>query len=134
MRALQAGLHGVSAAAVSAGLGVFSAGNTPGHRRWIPLVVDSGSNVWTFGGEYPNTWNPTNDLWCFSFALKQWALQKGSAGGALSLVVGTRELPVSLLSACSAHLQNAHFSLFVCLFVAGGIEHASGTRLVSAHH
>jgi N-acetylneuraminic acid mutarotase len=62
-------------------LGVAAAGNTPGSRSGANGWVDSSGNLWLFGGQGTDAYNPNlelNDLWKFNPSTNLWAWMGGS--------------------------------------------------------
>src|ERR1039458_3561341 len=61
--------------------GVAAAGNVPGGRACAASWIDSGGNLWLFGGTGPD-WSGRlgilNDLWEFNPANKEWTWLSGS--------------------------------------------------------
>jgi len=73
-------------------LGTPASGNTPGARDYLAYWMDSGGNLWLFGGMgyslYAGSGQPyngeLNDLWEFSPTTNEWAWMGGT-----SLIVGS---------------------------------------------
>lgn len=62
-------------------LGAFAAGNIPAGRQKAASWIDSGGNLWLFGGSVAADGNSSvlNDLWEFNPSRNQWAWMGGSS-------------------------------------------------------
>ncbi|MGO9317420.1 MAG: kelch repeat-containing protein [Terracidiphilus sp.] len=87
------------AAGIYGTLGVASVNNTPGGRSYAVSWIDSGGNLWLFGGDgIAGDVGYLNDLWKFNPAAKTWTWVSGSnsvplVGGGQSGVYGTLGTP-----------------------------------------
>jgi len=94
------GSNQVGAASVYGTEGMASSANVPGDRGGTFSWIDSGGNLWLFGsGGYGglNANGPTNELWKFSPAMKEWTWVSGSSSspGNEFGVYGTEGVPAS---------------------------------------
>ena len=87
-----AGSNLINQSAVYGTLGTAAAANTPSGRRNFAAWIDSGNNVWIFGGAQGDSsaYTPLSDLWKFSTSTGQWTWVNGSNAANASPSYGTK--------------------------------------------
>jgi hypothetical protein len=91
----------VNATGVYGTEGTAAAGNVPGAREWATSWVQSGSNLWLFGGHITPSFN---DLWAFNTKTGLWTWVSGSDTGDTLGVYGTKGI-ASPANAPGARIQ-----------------------------
>ena len=91
------GSNTANAPGVYGAKGIAAAGNVPGARRTAATWMDSGGNVWLFGGqnESAGTLGYLSDLWEYTPASGQWTWIGGSNTADINGVYGTQGVPAS---------------------------------------
>jgi N-acetylneuraminic acid mutarotase len=109
--------------------GVAAAGNMPGARSGSVSWIDSGGNLWLFGGlgfDAVGPANYLNDLWRYSPASDQWAWVSGSNSAGAKGAYGTQGVAAAgnVPSAREASVSWIDHSGNLWLFGGGGIDSA----------
>ena len=86
------GSNTANAPGVYGARGVAAPGNMPGARRAAATWVDSGGNVWLFGGENESggTFGYLSDLWVYAPSSDEWTWVSGSGTANASGLYGTQ--------------------------------------------